>query len=285
MKPDITKNKPISLPVHGIIAQSRLQRPEFNIAPHLHDKPVLIYTASGQGRCLLRDSQIKLKTNTAILVNNNVAHQLLDEPRKPMTVFSIYFDPAATGINSTIRESLLNNVTPLDLPIYHSRQIRQTIRQILYEQKNHPPAFDISISQSLTQILLQLYRYALSTKSPASRDSSKSRTRVAEVLDFIAENYYESQPLSESAKMAKLSQRQFSTICKSIKGASYVQYINTLRTNKAKDLLDNTDMPVAAIAFEVGFEDLSTFYRAFKKHHKTSPMSFRKALTTIAPEI
>jgi AraC-like DNA-binding protein len=51
----------------------------------------------------------------------------------------------------------------------------------------------------------------------------------------------------------------------------FIKFLNSIRCAKASELLKHTDKSVAAIAFEVGYEDLSTFYRAFKKIYKAPP--------------
>ena len=133
------------------------------------------------------------------------------------------------------------------------------------------------MQQCLSSILLELYRIAVGVHKPPAPVNRNSENRVTEVLEYVAEHFYEPQSLSGAAKTANLSQRQFSNMCRKITTQSFVQYVNQLRIQKAADLLRNTNMPVAAIAFEVGFEELSTFYRAFNKFHKTSPLAFRKS--------
>ena len=125
-------------------------------------------------------------------------------------------------------------------------------------------------------ILLELYRIEAENKIPKpSVTNSKSEAKTDTVLTYITKNLYEHHTLAGSAKMAGISQRQFTTLCRKITGKSFNQYINQLRTTRAADLLQNSTMSVAAIAFEVGYEDLSTFYRAFKRFHNISPLSFR----------
>jgi AraC-like DNA-binding protein len=122
--------------------------------------------------------------------------------------------------------------------------------------------------------MLMLYRLALSGSE--NKASLKSHDRVLDVLDYVQSHYYETYTLSDIAADAGLSERQFANICRQLKGQSFVQYLNAIRTEKAKELLLNTSMSISAIAFEVGFEEISTFYRAFKKHQGQSPMSMRK---------
>ena len=49
------------------------------------------------------------------------------------------------------------------------------------------------------------------------------------------------------------------------------------RVEHAKRLLEQTDRTVLSIAFECGFEDLSTFYRAFKREVDESPNHWRSS--------
>jgi AraC-like DNA-binding protein len=47
---------------------------------------------------------------------------------------------------------------------------------------------------------------------------------------------------------------------------------------KAKNLLVNPQLRISEIAFEVGFQSLSQFNRAFRRHAGTSPRNYRHAL-------
>jgi len=75
--------------------------------------------------------------------------------------------------------------------------------------------------------------------------------------------------------LAKVSQRQFTNLCRNLTGESFIKFLNSVRCEKAAELLKQTDMSAAAISFEVGYEELSTFYRAFKKNYKSSPIRFK----------
>ena len=53
-------------------------------------------------------------------------------------------------------------------------------------------------------------------------------------------------------------------------------YINGLRVREAAALLGTTDQSVTDIAFEVGFESLRTFNRAFAREMNTTPEQYRR---------
>jgi AraC-like DNA-binding protein len=123
--------------------------------------------------------------------------------------------------------------------------------------------------------ILQLYRAKLQHRQKLKSASNSSFDRVQAALHYITENCHEQYSLSDGAKMANVSQRQFTNLCRKLNGKSFTQFLNAYRCTRAKALLEKTDMPVSAIAFEIGFEELSSFYRAFRKHQKCSPLKYR----------
>ena len=53
-------------------------------------------------------------------------------------------------------------------------------------------------------------------------------------------------------------------------------FIRSIRLQRSTELLNQTDMTIAEICFEVGFNDQAYFSRAFKKQYGKSPSAFRK---------
>jgi AraC-like DNA-binding protein len=65
-------------------------------------------------------------------------------------------------------------------------------------------------------------------------------------------------------------------------GLAPIQYLGQVRIKHAKDLLLQTDDPIAFVAYDVGFDSLAAFYRFFKKHTGTTPAEYRKAAAAAA---
>jgi AraC family transcriptional regulator of adaptative response / DNA-3-methyladenine glycosylase II len=59
-------------------------------------------------------------------------------------------------------------------------------------------------------------------------------------------------------------------------GASPAQTAKTLRLQRAKRLLDETDLKITEIAFRAGFKSLRRFHAAFVELYKRPPSDFRK---------
>ena len=255
--------------------ESRVKRPKFAAAGHSHAHPSIIYVISGKGQVNFEDNHYDLSPHTVIPLESKRMHEIIDQPRKTMTVFSLYFDN--TGMNKYIFDYLFTGSEPFELPLYYAEQVKRNLRQMLYEQSHKPPGYKLGIRQCMELTILQLYRAKLQRSQQPAAPGKDSLNRVQATLDYITENCHEQYTLSDGAKMANVSQRQFTNLCRKLNGKSFIQFLNSYRCTRAKALLENTDMPVSAIAFEIGFEELSSFYRAFRKHQKCSPLKYRSA--------
>lgn len=72
------------------------------------------------------------------------------------------------------------------------------------------------------------------------------------------------------------SRTQLHRKVKALTGMSIMRYVNRIRLEKAKELLEKSELSVSEVAYEVGYEDTSYFSSNFKKMYKATPSSFRK---------
>lgn len=95
---------------------------------------------------------------------------------------------------------------------------------------------------------------------------------------YIEEHSDEKLSLTAVARFAKISPNHLSEKFKEVTGKNFVEYVALRRFGKACALLQNRNLRVSEIAFEVGFQSLSQFNRVFRKLSGTSPTEYR-ALT------
>jgi AraC-like DNA-binding protein len=103
----------------------------------------------------------------------------------------------------------------------------------------------------------------------------KGNKKMTDVYTFIRENYFKPISLEDVAKIAKMSPFSFSRYFKKNCGACFVEYLNRVRTNKACDLLRETEYQVQDIALECGFGSISNFNKQFRKAEGLSPRDYR----------
>ncbi len=103
------------------------------------------------------------------------------------------------------------------------------------------------------------------------------RARLRRVFDYIEANLGRDLGLVELAEVACLSPFHFSRLFARAAGVGPQRYVLQRRVERAKALLRQGDVPLAAIAQELGFADQSHFTNAFRRETGETPGRFRSA--------
>ncbi len=103
--------------------------------------------------------------------------------------------------------------------------------------------------------------------------------RLIMVTDYIKNNLT-ADDLSQGAmaQMAGISKDYFSRIFRSVTGMNYSKWLNTVRMEKAAELLADRDMTLTEIAMNAGFQSISSFNRVFRAEKGMSPGEYRALL-------
>lgn len=73
-----------------------------------------------------------------------------------------------------------------------------------------------------------------------------------------------------------LSKPYLSTLFKKETGKKFSSYLQEVRLEKSRNLLQNSKLTIGEIADEAGFFDSAHYSRAFKEHYGCSPLEYRK---------
>ncbi len=106
--------------------------------------------------------------------------------------------------------------------------------------------------------------------------SPETEEKIEKIIAYINENYSESLSREGLAASVDLHPDNLSKVFNTYKKMRIGDYINSLRVRVAAERLRTTEESVTDIAFEVGFESLRTFNRAFAREMNTSPDQYRK---------
>lgn len=97
---------------------------------------------------------------------------------------------------------------------------------------------------------------------------------------WIADNYTAANPVTRMAEVAGLPGRTFSRRFRKATGYGPVEYVQALRLEEAKQLLETTSEPTDAIALAVGYADPVFFRRIFQRQVGVTPARYRQRLAT-----
>lgn len=99
---------------------------------------------------------------------------------------------------------------------------------------------------------------------------------LGKVLLYIDQHFRESIDQKELASRFGTTAFRFSRLFKEVNGLRFMDYVLNKRMECAKDLLDNSQMSIISIGYQVGFMDPSYFARAFKQVAGCSPSKYRQ---------
>ena len=99
---------------------------------------------------------------------------------------------------------------------------------------------------------------------------------VEKIKLYIKDNFQKAITLESVAKYINLHPSYCSTIFKKSEGKSVTEYINSLRINYAKELLDTSPYRIGEIGARCGIPDPYYFSRVFNKICGISPSEYRK---------
>lgn len=95
---------------------------------------------------------------------------------------------------------------------------------------------------------------------------------------WIAQNYERADVIAELVQRSGLPKRTFDRRFRAATGYSPLAYVQALRIEEAKHLLETGSLPIEEIAQEVGYSDLASFRRLFRRQAGMSPGDYRRKL-------
>lgn len=100
--------------------------------------------------------------------------------------------------------------------------------------------------------------------------------RIKSVINYINENIGEKIEIETLAHLTKWKKQHFTKVFSQYMGVPPYKFILECKIEKAKHLLVNTDLSIAAVAEELGFSSSANFCTAFKNTVESTPEAFRK---------
>ncbi|MBT2293923.1 response regulator transcription factor [Pseudomonas fluorescens] len=108
---------------------------------------------------------------------------------------------------------------------------------------------------------------------------------LSHIMLYIDQHFRDSIDQRDLAKRCGMTTFRFSRVFKEANGLGFTDYVLNKRMSFAKELLDNSQMPITSIGYEAGFKDPSYFARAFKQYANCTPSEYRLArqMRTMTP--
>lgn len=118
--------------------------------------------------------------------------------------------------------------------------------------------------------------YVVSTPRIQSSDAT-----VRDAQIWIADNYATHNPVGKLAHKTGLSQRNFTRRFRAATGIAPLEYVQLIRIEEAKQLLETGRLSVEDAGYAVGYDDPTSFGRLFKRRTGLTPAAYRRKFATL----
>ncbi|OGI06861.1 MAG: hypothetical protein A2Y40_00245 [Candidatus Margulisbacteria bacterium GWF2_35_9] len=105
--------------------------------------------------------------------------------------------------------------------------------------------------------------------------------KIKRIMHFAQRNVDKKVNLYDAAKLVYMSPKYLSRIFKQEVGINFSEYRLNIKIKRSKELLKKTGLSIEHIADDLGYENLESFTRIFKKYTGTTPSQYRKSISIL----
>lgn len=258
-----------------------VRQASFDFFWHFHPEYELTYIVSGQGKRLVGDSVETFSPGDFVLIGPGLPHVWASEKKTDQLAVAIVVQFSAAFAESVLAFPELSAAEGLFKKAQQGICF-QAARQWKPERKmkiiagllpGNPFTVLLELLQELT---VKKTKTLASAQYKLLRPGTDER-RIHKVLKFVQDHYQEPVTVSQAAAMLHLSDSAFCKYFKRSMGKTFSDYVNDIRVTHAASLLIETDLSIASLAADCGFENMSYFNRIFLRKKGIQPYKFRES--------
>ena len=170
----------------------------------------------------------------------------------------------------------------LRLPSNQQFLLDSLLYELQQELTTGQPGAPCAMRARLTLMMVFLLRNLGCEITHMSQSGHKRKNDIEQVAAFIEEHYADPVTLGGMAKIFMTNPCALSRSFKRYMGIPPISYLNRVRIQAAKELIENSDLSLTQVCSRVGYESLTYFGRVFKEFTGVTPSQFRRQIRSRA---
>ncbi|MBE6762124.1 MAG: helix-turn-helix domain-containing protein [Ruminococcaceae bacterium] len=231
---------------------------------HWHEFYEIEYITEGEGTAYINEKAYELKPNTLLFLSPVDFEKI--EVKGTISIINLAFSGA-------IISSKINSILPYGCAMYNYP--REIFDLLLREHKINDQWYYKKYTQLVNCILIDVVR-GFSKNSEIIENSP-----IIKALHFMDLNFKNQMTLEQISDHVGLTPTYFSSLFHQKMNTTFKEYLTSLRLDYAAKLLIISDFSSTEICYTSGFNDFSSFSRAFKKKFFISPSEYRSKNTAL----
>jgi AraC-like DNA-binding protein len=241
----------------------------YRLRKHGINQHILIYCVKGTGWARISDKNYTVSPGEFIMLPANIPHEYGASEITPWTIYWMHFKGTSSFdfINMMLNR-MGDHVAPISF-----QENRQHLFEEIYTSVERGYSIDNICYASLSlQYFLGSCCFDNNYNYLSTHDKKDS---ITVCVNYLQKHIDKTLSLQDVADAVNLSVSHFASVFKKSTGFSVIEYFNHLKTQKACQYLQFTDLRINEIAGSLGIEDPYYFSRMFTKVIGISPNKYR----------
>lgn len=263
-------------------------KPDFGNIWHYHPELELHYIIKGEGVRFIGDNISNFVPDEMILLGQNVPHTwrckeeyFQGNPDLNIEAMVIHFLPDCLG------DYLLNLPEAYLLPKLFEKaksgmlitgKAKSKLAKLMKSAVEATNLDRIIILLSILKTLAETdeYETIVNGKNAFYQSNESETLRINKIWNYTSANYKKDISLEEIASLSNLSVTSFCRYFKLMTKKTYYDFLIEIRVSHACRFLIENKLPTEMICFDCGFNNVSNFYRHFKKVTGLTPLNYKR---------
>ncbi len=274
------KREKILYPVQNSFKIKKYSVPTFQMAFHVHPDYELVCILKGKGKRYVGQTVEKFTAGDMIFVGPNLGHMW----RSETTDVDGGAEAIVLQFNGELFQSMIDTpefrtikelFSRADWGIKIEGKDRDRVCDKMHQLLIHAGA-DLFITLiEILKILSQSDHYKILNSVAQKSEKKYKDKRIDALFHYVRACYHETISLEKAAAIANMEKSSFCRFFKGKTNKTFLQFLNETRIDKVCEELLKEDRTISQIAYACGYNNLSNFYRQFKKVTGTTPGDYR----------
>ncbi len=154
--------------------------------------------------------------------------------------------------------------------------LKSTLDQLSAEYMFQQPGAELVVNKLTEVVLVELIRINFGRAEQGRFVQALFDKRIGKALQHLHNGPHVAWTLEKMANEVSMSRAALAKRFKALVGQPMFEYLTILRVQRAKELLQETKLPLYEVSSRVGYESDLAFTKTFKKHTGTTPTRYRK---------
>lgn len=261
------------LPDFGVLVFESHHDADFFMSFRTHPFVKFIYVLDGRGALETQVESKSFQTGDLIVIPPKLRHRIEDDAEHPSSLYVACVSLRLLSFDPELAARFRFAVLP---DPHLSTRVASVMRRMVYRQQSGEDSMGLSMVSDALRCIEVLVEPKSNQRRKVVRGQSPDEAAMRNYVGHLESHFFEAKSIDEGAAELGMSRRHFTKLFSQVTGETWLNFIRSRAIGHAKHRLATSRIPIASVAFECGFQDLTTFYRQFKRHAGVSPAKYRR---------